>query len=233
MKFALKNLLVGFVFITTLTTLNAAMVTFKIYNAEEDPYNTNPKYSGIADSKDKPMEEGSGVIGIGYFGIADDEIEDKETTIKTLAEHFHQVGETSAFGYDGETARDGNPGLYNFTTEQDITKGDGFYGKSIYLFIGNGSTFESSSEVLIYKYRASVFHDQAGSTLDLSEYSVDEENTVGELLVGEQKYISDLNYGYGQSFQLEARDSVNPIPEPTSMSLLALGGIALIRRRRG
>ncbi len=188
--------------------------------SNESGWNCN----GIADSERYLIPKGTGVIGVGYFDIDDDAISNANS-IQTIVSAFHQAGETSTFGGDfPDNSIPGNPGRYTFTTELDIEDGSHFIGENVYLFIGNGDSFSESTELLVYKFNAAYFWPDEGTP---SVYLT--QNSYGELLVGSTGYTSGQSYGGYAQFRLAAM----PIPEPTSMSLLALGGIALIRRRRG
>ncbi len=128
-----------------------------------------------------------------------------------------------------------NPGIYNFDVEAALTGTLTLDGAGDYVFqIGSTLTTAAGSSV-VFINGADPYNDvfwQVGSSSTLGTGTVfggtiiaDQTNTLGTGASVDGRVIA-LN----AAVNLDTNNIV--VPEPASLSLLALGGLALIRRRR-
>lgn len=172
---------------------------------------------------------GPGVVAFGYFSITDAQITGAASAA-TLASAFNNwnTAGTNIFASPGPA---GNRGTFTFNAAaRDLTTatGDTFAGKNMYAFVGNGTTFATSSEMLVLK---TTF------TFDAAEF--------GPTAIAKTITVGNSSILYGNSvanvFTTTADTSTTPgfqtktfgaVPEPSAALLGAIGALGLFRRRR-
>ena len=163
-----------------------------------------------------------GILGLGIFTISDAQITGA-TNLSSLVSAFSQFGASGTFGAAGPT---GNKGLFSLATSGTVTA-TSFDTKSIYVFVGNGTTFANSTELLILKTIGTSFtaaQDGSPTPLDITITTANMTLLFGRNLADVKTTTADAttNAGWGTA----------AIPEPSSLILVMLGSLALLRRRR-
>jgi len=186
-----------------LSLLSANAATISVTNLD------GSNFSGIVNSSGAVVT--SGVVAIGTFNL-------EPTSAGGVLGSFIQAGNTLSLGPNSFFQGNVNTGT--------LVSGDSFVGKNVYVVIGNGVTLANSTEILVWKATANT----AGN-LFVADNPVGGPDTLtvvankGTLSVGNS---STFDFGGGAQlvFQLVA------VPEPSVALLGALGGLALLRRRR-
>lgn len=158
---------------------------------------------------------GTGTIALGTFTGA---ITENSTNISEILANFEQFGESSTFGGVG----DGVDGLYSLAIDGTVSAS--LAGQNMYTVIGNGSTLESSSHLLILQNSVTFVADP---------------NPNPNAIVGDEA-LSTIAGGYGTTGNDPGLDPFSNfyqlemvIPEPSTVLLTSLGaGFLLFRRRR-
>lgn len=171
---------------------------------------------------------GNSIATIGYFRtIADGDV--GTTSVASLISDFESLASE-----DFSTSGAGFNGLFSINTTIDPaetnTEAVNGNGKSLYLFLGNGATLAASSYVGL----VDTGENTPDVTSTASSFSTDVDYSVGKfgnggLVVLGQITADSVAWGGGNStgtFELVA------IPEPSSVALLGLGGLAVLLRRR-
>ncbi len=219
-------LLVGLFSLSCLAITNAATIT--VTNVQL----SNNRDNDTAASDGGLIPRNTRAIGIDYLDISDDDERSEDTTVETLSAAFQQAGETSTFNRrrDCRASNSDDPGRFDFSANIEVVENDPLHGDNVYLIIGSEDcedSFNEMKEVLLYKFETTQLFSE-GATNHLAANSYRQKKTVAELLVSDIRYKSQQN----DDGQLTLRLAAIPVPEPTGMSLLTLGGIALILRHR-
>lgn len=213
----LKSLLAAVVLAAISHTSEAASITAS--NLSDDFTKAVP----IVTSTGTLVASNTGIVQVGTFGTLTD-AQLNIGNLPALIADFQSFGSSTKFGAGFDIA-----GLYSLAPSAGILAGDTKIGKSIYVFIGNGDTFATSTEFAIYKddnafaADAPLFNAKAYPT-DLPDNAAIDAAFVLGGLGAVQVAIPGLQ-GNFTSIQLVA------VPEP-SIALLGLMGLGLVRRRR-
>lgn len=185
--------------------------------------------NGIADSTNTPFQNsanatyaGPGVIGIGSFNLSDEDLAAVTTGADLVSAFTNFHSSTFTFNSPGPGATN-NSGVFSAATTG--TAAD-FDGQSLYIFVGNGTTFANSTEFLILK-TSIVFdadQDEIPAAVELTITDSNVEVIVGELVANVQTRGTDASTTPG--WQTVA------VPEPSAALLGMLGALGLLRRRR-
>lgn len=165
------------------------------------------------------VSSGSGFLAVGYFeSIADGNL--ATSTVANLNTDFRIFGSSKTFNFTG---------AYSVSVDDGGRVGPtintNFVNKFIYTIVGNNSSILLSTEFMIYKHSTQFTADEGFPIdTDIDAYLGD-----GSLLVGLQSGTVDMTGGSGPVWD---RIQLQPIPEPSTLMLSALGGFALLRRRR-
>jgi hypothetical protein len=198
---------------TTVISVNAATVS--VTNVDFGITNAVTNEAGVA------MPVLGGVIAIGSFSISDLTIQNA-TEVGTLVAGFTEFGTTNTFGAGFSIA-----GTYEFETSQNSDDAPFNAGGSVYTFIGNGATLSGSTEILIFKHDFSFAPE---TWTPANPAKLNGVPLATELLVGEFGNFSiDIGLASGAA---PAFNLVTLVPEPSSITLLGLGSVALLLRRR-
>jgi len=161
----------------------------------------------------------SGVAAVGTFAISNAAIQGL-TSGSALVSAFTQFGtNTVAFG----TQVAGFAGVF----EGDVDGGDraAVSGSNAYIVIGNGSSLATSSEFLVYDSGVVFSSVPLITPTNLSLNSA----VLGSTLVIGALGNEQIDFGAGE---VGAFSTVVLVPEPTSVTLIALGSFAFLLRRR-
>jgi hypothetical protein len=180
----------------------------------------------FTDASGGNLPNGGGFAALGTFGIGDDAISGANASgdFGAVKAGFTQFGNSLTIGFAN---RDGFlQGLVNGA----IAGGDSFAGNSVYAVVGNGSSLDNSSDLLVFKSASTFLADPAPT----DNVIVNPAN--GSLLLGGVGSTNVAGNDFS-SYQLAgagAGGGVDPvIPEPSStlLGLIGLGFVALRRKR--
>jgi len=180
----------------------------------------NATTSAIVDNAGNVISNGEGIIAVGTFGALSD------SDIQNLGS---ASAISSSFDIVGSTAFNSGDGLWDasITNSGDTSS---FVGQSIFTVIGDGDTVADSTQFFIYRHSTvngtGNFVENPNSNADASV--ADDAAATGSIVIGGNgDFQHDFtNTGATDAFNLVA------VPEPSSTTLLGLGGLALIMRRR-
>jgi len=164
-----------------------------------------------------------GVYGFGYFGVTDAAITGA-TTLSSIYSNFNQFGTTDTFNSGG--APTSARGLFAHSQSATVT-GSGFSAKNIYLLVGNGSTFNNSTELLVLKNQ-STFTDAQDATPTAQNISFT--TSTATLVFGVN--IANVKTTGSDSSSTPGWGTAVPVPEVSTALLGAIGALGLLRRRR-
>lgn len=153
----------------------------------------------------------TGTVALGTFT---GDVNVSGTSIAAVLGNFVQFGESSVFGGVGTLS-----GMYDRAITGDVTAD--LVGQNVYTVLGNGSTLESSTDLLIFR----------GSALFIAEPGTTENARTnpdfGELVLGSTGTDDSLT-PFSNYYNM-----AHVIPEPSTVLLTSLGaGFLLFRRRR-
>lgn len=218
----LKSLLAAVVLAAISHTSEAASITAS--NLADDFSKAVP----IVTTANTVVAANSGIIQVGTFGtLSDAQISSINAgNYAGLVADFQSFGASTKFGAGFDIA-----GLYSLAPSAGILAGDSKIGKSIYVFIGNGTTLANSTEIAIFKddnsfaADAPLFSAKAYPTDLANNAAIDAAFVVGDISANQVTIA-----GVG-TFNPIKMVNVSLVPEP-SVALLGLMGIGLVRRRR-
>ena len=166
----------------------------------------------------------SGVVNMGFYSVAPTRsLFQGYTSAASFLNNFTSMA-------SGPTGIDSYKALFSLT--KDVATGDAsFDAKQIYLLVGNGSTIANSTQLGVFTDATWITAaNPSGPTPLAQSFEISSLNgdiskiLFGSYVAGAGEYPSD---GVVNEYRLQA-----VIPEPSSFSLLALGGgLALLRRR--
>ncbi len=212
-----KNIIIAALAVSLQTASAVTVSSTNLVDATDG--STNP----IVDNTGTAIAVGTGFIGIGFFStISDASL--LTSTAAALDSDFTLLGSSATFG--GGTGLDGL-----FSTGSQTGLSATFAGQIAYTVIGNNSTIGSSTQFLIFRH-TETFVAVPGTTPNLVVSDSAFGNGaiaggVGEF--GSFTFDTGLGAGAVDSFSLV---SLSMIPEPTSVTLIALGSFAFLLRRR-
>jgi hypothetical protein len=163
---------------------------------------------------------GPGVVALGIFST--DSL--SGLTQSQLVSAFTNQFSDGSFG----AALGGGRGFFGSDAVTTTITGSPYAGKAMYLFAGNGSTFETSTQFLILKHNTSTFN--IADDLEPSAITVTFTPTSSTLLFGTN--VSDVRTTNTDSSVTAGWAMVAPIPETSTSLLGVLGGLLMLRRRR-
>lgn len=130
----------------------------------------------------------------------------------------------------GAVAFSAGPGgvrsTFTLTPPDTIITGSIYQNQSIYLFAGNGTTLENSTQFLILKHNRTFLASDDTPPLDIISFTPS--NTT--LLFGTN--VSDVRTTNTDSSVTAGWAMAAPIPEPSTSLLGLIGAVVLLRRRR-
>lgn len=165
-----------------------------------------------------------GVYTFGYFNVTDSDITNA-LSLSTIVGAFVQFGATTdTFNAGG--APTNQRGLFAHSQSATVT-GSGFSGKNIYLLVGNGSSFNDSTELLVLKNQA-LFTDAQDAVPTAQNITFS--TATSTLLFGVN--LADVRTTGSDSSVTPGWGTASLIPEPSAALLGAIGALGLLRRRR-
>lgn len=164
-----------------------------------------------------------GIVAFGIFSSLSDSQITAVTSLSTLVSSFVQFGASGAFNAAGPT---GQKGLFTRNTSATVT-GSQFSGKNIYVLAGNGSSFATSSELLVLR-STTLFTD--GQDAIPTAQTVTLTPASASLLFGVN--IADVRTTTADGSVTPGWGTAVAIPEPSAALLGAVGALGLLRRRR-
>ena len=171
---------------------------------------------------------GSGFIALGVFDISNSEISGLTST-QDLSDAFFNFSSDGSFG---SFFPDGGAGAFQLTVTGDTDSlFDGvntFSGNNAYLVIGNGETFASSTEFLVWDSGVAFDSVEPNTSPESLLLDVDTGTTV---IGSNSTFTFDLS-GFGGSATEAAFSTAALVPEPSSTLLIGLAGIGMTLRRR-
>lgn len=188
-------------------------------SASAPPTTNVPAAVGDAFSTGGGIWAGPGVVAFGYFTT--DVLAGLTKT--QLVSSFVQFGNAGAFALNGTT---GNRSVYS--SPQNVTVlGSTFDTKSIYVFAGNGTSFNDSTEFSVAKSAFTFNSSDDSATAPISLVVRPANSTVlfGTLAANVQTANTDASTTPGWTMAA-------PVPEPSVALLGVLGVLGLLRRRR-
>lgn len=218
------------------TTLFAILLT-ACANAATTIYTLNTgttaTSSGIANSAGLQFQNnstvafasaGPGVISFGYFDITDEQISAAALS-STLTSSFNNwnTSGVSRFNSPGPTQQ---RGVFSITAAARDIVTAGFAGENIYVFVGNATTYELSTEFLVLK-TTFTFNDTEFGALPFTK-TINTGNS--SALIGTQ--VANVFTTGSDASQTPGWNTAVLVPEPSTSLLGALGALALLRRRR-
>lgn len=169
----------------------------------------------------------TGYVASGYFSVTDADVSLASASTATL---FALASSSFVALATDNFSSLGVAGLY--TANADYGAPGANLGKTLYTFVGNGTTIQNSTQILVYRHN---------ETIGLDTPLPDSNNlapTGGTLLAGSTgpntTYDSRPVNGPNGNQNLSAGTLVLSIvvPEPSTMMLGAIGALGLLRRRR-
>jgi len=166
----------------------------------------------------------SGIVAFGVFSsLTDSQITGLGmNNFFTLSSAFVQFGASGAFNTAGPT---GSKGVFSRNTSGTVA-GSAFSNKNIYAFVGNGTTFANSTELLVLK-SASLFTDAQDAIPTAQVVTLSSGTTT--LLFG--RNLADVRTTTTDA-SVTAGWGTAGAPEPSTALLSAIGALGLLRRRR-
>lgn len=164
-----------------------------------------------------------GVYGFGYFSITDTQIT-QALSLNTITGAFTLFGITDTFNTGG--APTNQRGLFAHSQSATVT-GTGYSGKNIYLLVGNGTSFATSTELLVLK-NSSTFTDAQDAVP--TAQNINFNTTTSTLLFGVN--LADVKTTGADTSVTPGWGTAIAVPEPSAALLGALGALGLLRRRR-
>ena len=169
----------------------------------------------------------AGIVAFGIFSsLSDAQITgaaDFANGLSILSNAFVQFGAAGTFNTAGPT---GSKGVFSRNTSS-LVVGSPFSTKNIYAFVGNGTSFSNSTELLVLK-SASTFTDGQDAIPTAQLVTLSYANT--SLLFGRQ--LADVKTTTTDSSVTLGWGTAVAVPEPSAALLGALGALGLLRRRR-
>lgn len=164
---------------------------------------------------------GPGVVGIGIFST--------ETlssfTGSQLIASFTLFGTTGAFSASGPT---GARGQFSLGEPAITIAGNStFSGKNMFLFVGNGATYQTSSQFLVLKNTKTfdIADDAVPTGVTVTFTDTNSTRLFGSALADLRTTSTDTTTNPGFA-------AIAPVPEPSVALVGAIGALSLLRRRR-
>ncbi len=200
----MKKTLYAVCFAGLTTSAFATVGAIALDNFEGDAFNS------INDSTNTALTSSNSSF---YLGFMDESGIGSSTSVTELFSHFTQFGEVRA-------TPDANPivssGFISGSATADYATLD---TQQVYVFIMNDASSATATEALVWKLTGIVFDDDP-NPISLSPQVIDLISANGTAVFGVDAINND-------SYQLQI-----VVPEPSSITLLGLGSVALLLRRR-
>lgn len=165
---------------------------------------------------------GSGIVSFGFFSTDDFSAITTPSALVALFTRFGSEGTFAAAGVGGNRSV--------FASEQTQSIAPAFSNKNIYLFVGNGSTYLSSTEFLVVKMATEIFVPGDDITYGITPKEIVINPSNSTSLIGSE--ITNVYTTNSDSSATGGWQMATLVPEPSSALLAGLGTIALFRRRR-
>ena len=162
---------------------------------------------------------GPGVVSVGIFSTDSLSNLNQTQLISSFTNTF--ASGTFAQGAGGQR------GTFSLTPSNIIIQNSVFQNKNIYLFAGNGSTFENSTQFLVLKHSSQFLaaDDNSPTPIDIIFQPGNTTLLLGTTVTNVPTTNSDASTNAGWAM-------VTPVPETSTTLLGALGALAMLRRRR-
>jgi hypothetical protein len=165
---------------------------------------------------------GAGVLAVGTFST--DDLSSFTTGTQLISAFNNQFGPAFTFG----AGPSGQRSSFAPAAQTVNITGSAFNNQFMYLFAGNGSTFETSSQFLVLKHNTNRFlaaDDANPNAITVQFLASNSTILFGSAVLNVPTTNTDSSITPG--FAMAA-----PIPETSTSLLGAIGALALLRRRR-
>jgi hypothetical protein len=186
--------------------------------------------SGVAfQNSSNPAFAGAGTIAWGIFSITDSQISAAASASTLISAFSNWNGVTSTFNSAGPS---GARGVFNFNaaardlTVAGPTGGADFAGKSMYVFVGNGTSFALSNQFLVLKTTFTFNTAESGPTAFTKTLTRSNATT----LIGTE--VANVFTTTADTSTTPGWNTAALVPEPSAALLGAVGALGLLRRRR-
>lgn len=177
---------------------------------------TSPAFYPIGTPDGVAIPADTGFAAVGTFSLSDEQISQTNAgNLADLAADFAQFGLGFTVGVLGVE------GLLNVNLGANLTAGDEFVGKNIYLVAGDGDDVASSSSLLVYKSQA-----QFNTEVPSLSFVGGTDPFLGGILLGTPGSVF-MNRGGGLRDGVLAADVTIPEPSPRVLLLFGLGLLAV------
>lgn len=211
----------------TLSLSQAA--TYVLTNNQGTPANSN----AITDSAGVAFKSGTaGVASVGYFNISDAALT-SATSSTIFTSNFVAWNTATSPNADGSVnfVNSVSPvfarGYFTMNAASRTVAGSSFENKNMYIMVGNGLTFASSTEFLILKSTAQFLAANDPTLPNVTVRFTDSNTSVLFGTTGASVQTTQTDATSNASWRTAA-----PIPETSTSLLGAIGALALLRRRR-
>jgi hypothetical protein len=173
------------------------------------------------------VSAGPGTVAFGYFSIDDTAITNA-TSAATLTSSFNNwnTSGTSTFNSPGPTQQRGVFSITAAARDLTLPANSAFNLKNMYVFVGNSTSYATSTEFLVLKLSHLFNSSESGPTA----FSKSVNASTATLLFGTSSL--DVRTTSADGSATPGWRTAAPIPETSTSLLGAIGALALLRRRR-
>ncbi len=218
----MKHTIVSLLFLVS--GIANAVTTVTVSNLD----NVDTSDRAIVDNGGNVIALNAGVVAVGYFDSLVSPAQFSSTNRAALLTDFQQFGVSDTSGFQNPFNVDGFfSASFNGSIPKPSNGGvpSSFIGKTLCTVIGNASTLETSTDFIVFRHDGEEFEAE---TAGVGGNSGLVKPTDGTLLLGTDNGTITVSSSDVGSYRMAAI----PVPEPSSMALLGLGGVVLLLRRR-
>lgn len=203
--------------------------TYVLTNNQGAPASSN----AITDSSGVAFKSGTaGVASVGYFNI-DDAALTAATSASIFTSNFVAWNTATSPNADGSVnfVNSTTPvfarGYFTMNAASRTVAGSAFENKNMYILVGNGLTFATSTEFLVLKSTSQFLAANDPTLPNVTVRFTDSNTSVLFGTAGASVQTTNTDASSNTSWRTLA-----PVPETSTSLLGAIGALALLRRRR-